>query len=141
MTTPKTHSKMKSLPYAVLSAISTGAALTLFVTAASAQTPAPTQKIEKIEVTGSNIKRVDAETASPIQIITAEEIRRSGQTTVTQLLRELPSNAAGGLTELSGSGSFSAGAASASLRGLGSSGTLVLLNTTPARARNCRSAP
>ena len=128
MTTPKTHRKMKSLPFAVLSAISTGAALTFFVTAASAQTSAPAQKIEKIEVTGSNIKRVDAETASPIQIITAEEIRRSGQTTVTQLLRELPSNAAGGLTELSGSGSFSAGAASASLRGLGSSGTLVLLN-------------
>jgi len=127
MTNPKTYSKMKSLPLAVLSAISVSA---MFATVASAQTPAPTapQKIEKIEVTGSNIKRVDAETASPIQIITAEEIRRSGQTTVTQLLRELPSNAAGGLTELSGSGSFSAGAASASLRGLGSSGTLVLLN-------------
>ena len=106
MTNPKTYSKMKSLPLAVLSAISVSA---MFATVASAQTPAPAtpQKIEKIEVTGSNIKRVDAETASPIQIITAEEIRRSGQTTVTQLLRELPSNAAGGLTELSGSGSFS----------------------------------
>ena len=85
-------------------------------------------KVEKIEVTGSNIKRVDAETASPIQIITQDEIRRSGKQTVTELLRELPINAAGGLTELTGSGSFSAGAASASLRGLGSTATLVLLN-------------
>jgi iron complex outermembrane recepter protein len=96
---------------------------------ANAQTtPAPAPKVEKIEVTGSNIKRVDAETTSPIQVITADEIRQSGRQTVTELLRELPINAAGGLTELSGSGSFSAGAASASLRGLGSSATLVLLN-------------
>ncbi len=116
---------------ATISATSVAAAATLLAGQALAQTTTaapPPQKIEKIEVTGSNIKRVDAETASPIQIITADDIRRSGQTTVTQLLRELPSNAAGGLTELTGSGSFSAGAASASLRGLGSSATLVLLN-------------
>ncbi|MFN8694998.1 MAG: TonB-dependent receptor plug domain-containing protein [Burkholderiales bacterium] len=85
-------------------------------------------KVEKIEVTGSNIKRVDAETTAPIQVITQEEIRRSGRQTVTELLRELPINAAGGLTELTGSGSFSSGAATASLRGLGSTATLVLLN-------------
>jgi iron complex outermembrane recepter protein len=89
---------------------------------------APAVKPEKIEVTGSNIKRVDAESSAPIQVITQEEIRRSGRQTVTELLRELPINATGGLTELSGSGSFSAGAASVSLRGLGSSSTLVLLN-------------
>ena len=89
---------------------------------------APEKKTERIEVTGSNIKRVDAETSAPIQVITQEEIRRSGKQTVTELLRELPINAAGGLTELTGSGSFSAGAASVSLRGLGSTATLVLLN-------------
>ena len=37
------------------------------------------QKVEKIEVTGSNIKRVDTETAAPVQIITREEIERSGR--------------------------------------------------------------
>ncbi len=123
------HSKMKTLPKALIGALGAGAAVTMLVTPlAFAQQASAPAKIEKIEVTGSNIKRVDAETASPIQIITAEDIRRSGQTTVAQLLRELPINAAGGLTELSGSGSFSAGAATASLRGLGSSATLVLLN-------------
>lgn len=85
-------------------------------------------KVERVEVTGSNIRRTDAETAVPVQIITAEDIRRSGRQTITEVLRELPSAAAGGLTELTGSGSFSAGAASVSLRGLGSSATLVLLN-------------
>jgi len=89
---------------------------------------APEKKTERIEVTGSNIKRVDAESSAPIQVITQEEIRRSGRQTVTELLRELPINAAGGLTELTGSGSFSSGASSASLRGLGSTATLVLLN-------------
>lgn len=121
--------RLKAISTATIGAISFATAATLIAGQALAQTPVPpSQKIEKIEVTGSNIKRVDTETASPIQIITAAEIRRSGQTTVTQLLRELPSNAAGGLTELTGSGSFSTGAASASLRGLGSSATLVLLN-------------
>jgi iron complex outermembrane recepter protein len=103
-----------------------GGSALLLSTAFAQQQPA--QKQERIEVTGSNVKRVDAEAALPVQIITREEIRRSGKQTVTELLRELPSNAAGGLTELTGSASFSAGAASASLRGLGSTATLVLLN-------------
>jgi iron complex outermembrane recepter protein len=88
----------------------------------------PAQKQERIEVTGSNIKRLDAETAAPIQVITRDEIERSGKTTVTDILRESTANAAGGLTELTGANSFSVGAASVSLRGLGSAATLVLLN-------------
>jgi iron complex outermembrane recepter protein len=112
--------KKKMLPQAVLGVIG----VALITSPAFAQQG----KVEKIEVTGSNIKRVDTETAAPIQIISADEIKRSGKQTVTELLRELPINAAGGLTELSGSGSFSAGAATASLRGLGSTATLVLLN-------------
>ena len=122
-----THQKRKHLSQLIQAVLGAGTTATLLVSTAFAQQAAP-QKIEKIEVTGSNIKRIDAETSAPIQIITADEIRRSGRQTVTELLRELPINAAGGLTELSGSGSFSAGAASASLRGLGTSATLVLLN-------------
>ncbi len=99
-----------------------------------AQTPAPTtngqpQKIEKIEVTGSNIKRVDAEGAAPIQVITREEIARSGFQSVTELLRSIPSNSTvGALSDLTGNNSFSGGASSISLRGLNSASTLVLLN-------------
>jgi iron complex outermembrane recepter protein len=114
--------KARIIAIAVASACSSFSALSI------AQTPTPPAKVERIEVTGSNIKRIDAESSSPIQVITAEEIRRSGKQTITELLRELPINAAGGLTELSGSNSFSAGAASVSLRGLGSVSTLVLLN-------------
>jgi iron complex outermembrane recepter protein len=102
------------------------AAIGLASAAANAQ-QAPV-KAEKIEVTGSNIKRVDAETSAPVQVITREEIQRSGKQTVTELLRELPTNAGGGLNDLTAANSFSSGASTVSLRGLGSAATLVLLN-------------
>jgi iron complex outermembrane recepter protein len=93
-----------------------------------AAAPAADQVPQRITITGSNIKRIDQEGVSPLQIISAEEIRRSGQTTITEVLRRIPAAAAGGLTDSSGSNSFSAGASSISLRGLGSQATLVLLN-------------
>ena len=37
-----------------------------------------TQQVEKIQVTGSNIKRVDTETTSPVVTITREQIKQSG---------------------------------------------------------------
>jgi outer membrane receptor for ferrienterochelin and colicin len=86
-----------------LKLLSMSAAAVLLPGFAVAQTSP--QTIEKIEVTGSNIKRVDAETASPIQIITADDIKRSGKQTITELLlRDLPSTGAGGLNDLAGAG-------------------------------------
>ena len=82
--------------------------------------------LERVEVTGSNIKRVDAETVSPVQIISREQIERTGQPTVADVLRNLSSNT-GSLGE-SFSNSFAPGAAGFSLRGLGQKTTLVLLN-------------
>lgn len=116
------HSEMKALPQALLAAL-------VVTPMAFAQTAAPApQKVEKVEVTGSNIKRVDAEGSAPIQIITREEIERSGKQSVTEMLRTLPTNAGGGLNDITGSNSFSSGASTVSLRGLGSAATLVLLN-------------
>ena len=47
------------------------------------------QKVDKIEVTGSNIKRVDSETPSPIQVITRDDIQKSGANSVAELLRDM----------------------------------------------------
>lgn len=88
----------------------------------------PTAAPQRVEITGSRIKRVDSEGVSPVTVITAEEIKRSGQTTVTDVLRNLPQAAGGGLSNFDGSNSFSAGASTVSLRSLGSQSTLVLLN-------------
>ena len=65
---------------------------------------------------------------SPIQVISAEEIKRSGKQTIAEILRTIPSAGTGGLNDLTGSNSFSSGASTVSLRGLGSASTLVLLN-------------
>ena len=51
--------------------------------------PAQTPDI-RVDVTGSNIKRVEGEGALPVEIVTREEIRRTGAQTVNELLRYLP---------------------------------------------------
>ncbi len=96
------------------------------VTFAQAQS-APV-KAEKIEVTGSNIKRVDAETPSVVQVLTKEDIQKSGASTVAELLRTVPAMGGGDLQDYNGGSGFSRSTQSASLRGLGSIGTLILLN-------------
>src|SRR5687767_11662551 len=76
------------------------------------------QQLERVEVTGSNIKRIDAESANPIQIISREEIRRTGANSVRELINALPA-ATASLSDISGSNSFASGGSSASLRNLG----------------------
>ena len=98
-----------------------------FVATGIAYAQSTPQKVEKVEITGSLIKRVDAESASPIQIITRTEIEQSGATTIAEVLRRLPATNAGTFNE-NGVASFSPGASSASLRGLGGAATLVLIN-------------
>lgn len=100
--------------------------VTVSAVAQQAQQP-PVQQLERVEVTGSNIKRVNAETVAPIEVVTREQIQRSGQTTLADVLRTLPSNSGGSFGE-SFSNSFAPGAAGISLRGLGQKTTLVLLN-------------
>jgi iron complex outermembrane receptor protein len=95
--------------------------------ASTAGAQSASQTVEKIEVTGSNIKRVEAETASPVQIITAVEMARSGKTNVADYLQTLTVDGAGSLPTGFGNG-FAAGSTAISIRGLGATSTLVLLN-------------
>jgi iron complex outermembrane receptor protein len=94
----------------------------------SAQTTTPPPKAEKIEVTGSNIKRADAESPSIVQVLTKEDIQRSGASSVAELLKSVPAIAGGNLDDYNAGNGFARGTTSASLRGLGSVGTLVLIN-------------
>lgn len=111
----------RQITRAVLALCAGGCAVT-----AVAQQQQP-QQLQRVEVTGSNIKRIDAETVAPVEIITREQIQRSGQPTIADVLRNLPSNTGGSFGE-SFSNSFAPGAAGISLRGLGEKTTLVLLN-------------
>ncbi|WP_417704468.1 TonB-dependent receptor plug domain-containing protein [Rheinheimera aquimaris] len=93
------------------------------------QADAQAQQVERIEVTGSRIKRNDLEGAAPIDVINRDEIAKSGFSNLQQLLERTP---------VAGTGTFSTrgnnqdstanGGAAISLRGFGSDATLVLIN-------------
>lgn len=89
------------------------------------QAPANTN-LQRVEVTGSNIKRTDTETAAPVTVITREEMQRSGATTLADVVNKLTVSQ-GGLSGVEFSG-FTPGAATVALRGLGAGATLVLVN-------------
>jgi iron complex outermembrane recepter protein len=82
---------------------------------------------QRVEVTGSRIKRADAETAAPVQIISREEIERTGKQSIQEVLRGLTGDSQGSIPA-SFSNGFAAGSAAVSLRGLGVNSTLVLVN-------------
>jgi iron complex outermembrane recepter protein len=86
------------------------------------------QDSQRIEVTGSRIKRVDAETASPVQVITKEDIEQSGKGTVAEYLQTLTADGQGSVPFTYGRGFSGATSAGISLRGLGANATLVLIN-------------
>ncbi|NCV70616.1 MAG: TonB-dependent receptor, partial [Betaproteobacteria bacterium] len=79
-----------------------------------------------VEVTGSRIKRVDAEGAVPVTVITREQIESSGVTSVAEVMRNVTFAAAGNFRPQSGSSAQAW--ASIDLKGLGSGRTLVLID-------------
>ena len=86
-----------------------------------------TAPLQRVEITGSSIKRASAETASPVQVISREDLAKSGKGTVAEYLQTLTADGAGSLPTGFGNG-FAAGSTAISLRGLGATSTLVLLN-------------
>ncbi|MCW0378765.1 Vitamin B12 transporter BtuB [Xanthomonas sacchari] len=102
-----------------------GVLATLAGPAALAQEAAT--NLDRITVTGSNIPRTDTETPSPVQVVTRQEIDRTGKTSLAEYLQTLTADGAGSIPKTFGNG-FAGGGAGISLRGLGAGSTLVLLN-------------
>lgn len=130
--------KLRLLGQAVALALISGTAL--------AQTTAPRQKVE---VTGSNIKRIQTEGALPLQIISREQIDRAGIFSAEELMTYISANANGldnlssktlivGATDVENRNST--GNSSANLRGLGAGNTLVLLNGRRVALHSMKSA-
>ena len=120
--------RIKTLSFAVLQAFGASVALTMVAAPALAQQQTA-QTREKIEVTGSSIKRTVEEQSLPVIVFTREEINRTGAVNVEQLMQLMPAMSTLGATtgsQLSGLSTY--GLSSASLRGLGGSRTLVLIN-------------
>jgi iron complex outermembrane receptor protein len=90
---------------------------------------APADQPARVEITGSNIARVEGESGLPVQVITREELRNGGVQTMQELLERISANQSfGGSNPALGIGSSVVGFTAASLRGLGAERTLVLLN-------------
>ncbi len=94
---------------------------------------APDQKGERVEITGSAIKRIDAETALPVQVLTRDDIQRLGVTSTEQLLKQVTATSTFGQQTVAGTGAGGGQAGNSSvstisLRGLGQNRTLVLIN-------------
>ena len=94
-----------------------------------AQTPQQPQILERVEITGSAIKRIEGESALPVTVITRQEIDQLGVVNAAQLVDKLVANSGQGyqLANALGDGGRP-GFSGASLRGLGSNSTLILLN-------------
>ena len=120
--------RMKGLSVALAKALGAGLAMSVATAPAIAQTTTAQTK-ERIEVTGTNIKRVEGESALPVTVITREEIEKTGATTPMELLQVISANNSLGATMLTSTiGATTFSAQTASLRGLQGGHTLVLIN-------------
>lgn len=109
--------------------VSSVLAYTAYGSAALAQDQAQAEDqgaAERIQVTGSRIKRTDMETASPVQIISAEDFENQGRLSVADALRSLTSNSFGSFVPSSGSTWQSQ--STISLLGAGADRTLILID-------------
>ena len=108
------------------------AVLALWANASAAQTEVT---LEKVQITGSNISRVENETATPTLVLTRKDIERTGLATVKEVLDSLvgTSQLSNGsnrtLSDITSGASYAAGSSAVSLRHLGPQATLVLLNS------------
>jgi iron complex outermembrane receptor protein len=107
-------------------AVAFGGGLVVAVMPVLAQ-QAPVQQLERVEITGSAIKRIDAETSVPVTVLKVDDLKKEGITSVEQIVSRLSaSQSTQGTSQSVGLGT--GGASFANLRGLGQNKTLVLLN-------------
>jgi iron complex outermembrane receptor protein len=97
---------------------------TVLVTGAYAQQAAASD--QRVEVTGSRLKRAETEGALPITVIDRAAIEASGKTSVAELMRDVTFSSFGNFKPQSGSSAQAL--AEIDLRGLGSDRTLVLVD-------------
>lgn len=121
--------KLNLLTLSIQAALLLGASSSAYALAQEDTKKEKSEEVEKIEVTGSRIKRVDMETVSPVVVIDIEQMRDKGFSTAYDALKDL--TAASGTVqgaEWGAQGGFTPNAQTVSLRGLGTNQTLVLVN-------------
>lgn len=113
--------------------ISAAAAVLLGGVAALTAVPSVAQEAQRIEITGSSIRRIAGETALPVTVIRVEDLTRQGVTSTEQAISRIAANQSN-FGASSSIGGTTGGKSEADLRGLSgptgvnSNKTLVLLN-------------
>ena len=94
--------------------------------AAESATDSQQPMMERVEVTGSRIKRIDLEGVAPVQVISSVDIEASGLTSITDVLQTSTANSG---VNFAADGSYVESASSVNLRGMGVNRTLILINS------------
>lgn len=118
----KTKELAKAVRFALLGGAVATAMTSLPVLAAEGE------EVERIEVTGSRIKRTDMETPVPVTVISREQISQMGVVNVADVLATTPVAIATSNQSTSTFSTTTVGLNTTALRNLGESRTLVLLN-------------
>lgn len=92
-----------------------------------AQTVSAQEAVQRVEITGSSIKRIAKEGALPVQTLSRKDIEQSGATNVADLVAALPSMQ-GMITASTSVNGGGGGVQTASVHAIGTAYTLVLLN-------------
>jgi iron complex outermembrane receptor protein len=129
---------MKSVSRNRLSAAVRSALLLSLLPLAAAQAQDENaRELDRIEVTGSRIKKAEIETQVPVTTLTREDIARTGLTSVADIVQQLTGSGSSLNTRFNSSGNFGfppdgsgvgAGSATVDLRHLGSKRVLVLVD-------------
>ena len=117
-------------PLALLAAMTAAPAFAQTTPPADTTLPAtaPAETADQdIVVTGSIFRRTNTETPSPVTVLSNEVIAKAGITNINDAVRSISADGAGSISTGFTNG-FSAGGAAVSLRGLGVSSTLVLID-------------
>jgi iron complex outermembrane recepter protein len=117
----------KAIAYAVSLAIATAVAVPAMAADNNATTD-NSAELQEIVVTGTSIRGV-AETSLPVEVLSSEDVERTGATNVEQLFRNIAAASSVGSTVAAQATGVTTGAISTiSLRGLGAGRTAVLIN-------------
>jgi iron complex outermembrane receptor protein len=105
--------------------------------ASAQETPRTTTELDRVEVTGTRIKRAEVEGQVPIQTLTRTEIERTGLNSIGEVLQQLTGSGSALNAKFNSSGNFGfppdgsgvgAGSAQVDLRHLGAKRVLVLVD-------------
>jgi len=121
------HAMRLSVPALAGAMFSLGAFAQSAPAAGGAASAAEGYAPQRVEITGSMLSRTNAETAEAVTVITMDNLKSAGVTTIEQALQRVSANQSNQVTATS-VGTYDGGASLAGLRGLDAGKTLVLLD-------------